>query len=36
MTIQEEEGTKNASKKQGRDDGKIARRDYVVVCIFLP
>ena len=35
MTIQEEEGTRNARKKKAREDEKIARRDYVALCDFL-
>jgi hypothetical protein len=35
MTIQEEEGTRNARKKKAREDEKIARRAYVALCDFL-
>lgn len=35
MTLQEEEGTRNARMKKAREDENIARRDYVAFCDFL-
>ena len=34
MTLQEEEGTRNARMKKAREDEKSARRDYVAFCDF--
>jgi starvation-inducible outer membrane lipoprotein len=32
MTLQEEEVTRKGRKKKAREDGKIAKRDYVAFC----